>query len=209
MTETAPPRSHVREEREKSILGAAVALFAERGYANTRMDDIAARAGVGKGTLYVYFPSKQALLEGVIRAASAPSVAAIEGMVMQAGGSPSEVIRVVIGRAKRALQATVAPVFAHVLILESGQFPEIRRIYRKEVLKPVIDLVTELIGRGVESGEFRPIDPGLGARLLLAPFIASVISLQIYGPDEAGFDPDALLDTHADLFLAGLQAKPA
>jgi AcrR family transcriptional regulator len=203
----APPPSRLREQREQSILAAAVALFSERGYANTRMDDIAARAGVGKGTLYVYFASKQALLEGVVRTAAAPSVAAIEAMVMQAAGSPAEVIRVVVSRAKRALQATVAPVFAHVLILESGQFPEIRNVYRKEVLKPVIDLVTELIARGVKSGEFRPIDPSLAARLLLAPFIASVISLQIYGPDEAGFDPDALLDTHADLFLAGLCSK--
>ena len=64
--------------------------------------------------------------------------------------------------------------------------------------------MTALIARGIKSGEFRPIDPSLAARLLLAPFIASVVSLQIYGPDEAGFDPDALLDTHADLFLAGL-----
>ena len=115
---SSAPTSRIREQREQSIISAAVSLFAERGYANTRMDDIAAHAGVGKGTLYVYFASKQALLEGVVRAAAEPSVAAIEAMVMQAAGPPSEVVRVVISRAKRALQASVAPVFAHVLILE-------------------------------------------------------------------------------------------
>jgi AcrR family transcriptional regulator len=207
--DTLPPRSRLRETRERDILQAAVAAFAAKGYAGARMEDIAAAAGIGKGTLYVYFPSKQALLEGVVRAAAEPSMASIEAIAVQSNPNPAESIRVIVNRAKRALNAPLAPLFAQVLVFESGQFPEIRRIYRKEVTKPILDLIAEIIAQGVESGAFRPIDPHLAARLLISPAIASVFSLQIYGPNEAGFDPDALLDTHVDLFLAGLAADKA
>ena len=204
----APPRATMRAVREGAILSAALRIFAERGYGGARMEDIADAAGIGKGTLYVYFPSKLALLEGVVRAAADPGLAAIESIAVQAEGEPAAVIRVILERAKRALRNELAPVFAKVLVAESGRAPEISAVYRKEVMAPLIALIAEVIGRGVESGAFRPIDPALAARLLLAPAIAAAVTLEVFGPAQAGYDPDALLDTHADLFLAGLQTHP-
>lgn len=200
----AASRSTLRAAREAAILSAALRIFAERGYGGARIEDIAEAAGIGKGTLYVYFPSKQALLEGVVRAAADPGLAAIESIAVQAEGEPAAVIRVILERAKRALRNDLAPVFAKVLVAESGRAPEISAIYRKEVMAPLIALIAEVIARGVESGVFRPIDPALAARLLLAPAISTAVTLEVFGADAAGFDPDALLDTHADLFLAGL-----
>jgi len=203
----APQRPAQRAAREAAILGAALRIFAERGYGGARIEDIAEAAGIGKGTLYVYFSSKRALLEGVVRAAADPGLAAIEAIAVQAEGEPADVIRVILERAKRALHNDITPVFAKVLVAEGSRAPEVSAIYRKEVMEPLLELIATVIGRGIQTGKFRPIDPNLAARLLLAPAIATAVTLEVFGPANAGYAPDALLDTHADLFLAGLQTR--
>lgn len=201
-----PSRPAQRAAREAAILGAALRIFAERGYGGARIEDIADAAGIGKGTLYVYFSSKRALLEGVVRAAADPGLAAIESIATQAEGEPAAVVRVIVERAKRALRNEIAPVFAKVLVAEGGRAPDVSAVYRKDVMEPLLAVIADVIGRGIQRSVFRPIDPSLAARLLLAPAIAAAISLEVFGPGDAGFDPDSLLDTHADLFLAGLQS---
>jgi len=199
------PRKSHRVAREVAILSAALRMFAERGYDGARIEDIADAAGIGKGTLYVYFASKQAVLEGVVRAAAEPSLAAIDAI--SAAGDPVEALRAVIARAKAALRDEIAPVFLKVLVAEGGRAPEIGAIYARAVLDPLLAVVAEIITRGVATGAFRPIDPILAARLLIAPAVSAAIARDVLGGDAAAFDPDALLDAHADLFLAGLQTR--
>ena len=201
------PRKSHRVAREVAILSAALRMFAGRGYDGARIEDIADAAGIGKGTLYVYFASKQAVLEGVVRAAAEPSLAAIDAISAAAGGDPVEALRAVIARAKAALRDEIAPVFLKVLVAEGGRAPEIGAIYARAVLDPLLAVVAEIVARGVASGAFRPIDPMLAARLLIAPAVSAAIARDVLGGDAAAFDPDALLDAHADLFLAGLQTR--
>jgi len=98
-------------------------------------------------------------------------------------------------------------VFLKVLVAEGGRAPEIGAIYARAVLDPLLAVVAEIVARGVASGAFRPIDPMLAARLLIAPAVSAAIARDVLGGDAAAFDPDALLDAHADLFLAGLQTR--
>jgi AcrR family transcriptional regulator len=191
-----------KAERIAAIRAAAVRAFAAYGYSGARVEDIAAAAGVSKGAIYLHFPSKAALLEGVVRAAAAPTLDAIQAVSLGAG-DPADTLRVVLARAKRALKTDLAPDFVKVLVTETTRSPVVQEVWRREALEPILAMIGEVVARGVASGAFRPIDPMIAARLLIAPAISAAIAMR----STDLLDTDTLLDAHADLFLAGLTSK--
>src|SRR5262245_37923422 len=144
-----------KDARPAEILDAALDLFAERGFAATRMDDVAARAGVTKGTVYLYFKTKEELFKALVRAELLPNLAAVE---QAAGTEPAADLleRLVHMWTERVLPSRVG-VLPKLIIAEAGNFPELAKFYLHEVIHRGLALVRGVIARGVAAGEFRPV----------------------------------------------------
>ena len=146
-------------QRPGEIIDAALALFVEKGFAATRLDDVAARAGLSKAAIYLYFEDKTALFQGVVRQAVASNLGTVEAMLKAHRGPVAELLpRILEFMAGRIEQTPIAAV-AKLVISESRAFPEIGRFYLKEVIGRGLPLLEGLIARGIEQGEFRKVDP--------------------------------------------------
>jgi TetR/AcrR family transcriptional regulator len=152
------------EERPRQILDAALAVFGERGLAGARLDDIARRAGVSKGTIYLYFANKEELFRDVVRAIVVDRLR--EAAAKAGEGSP-------IDELKRYLRAhwdfVRSPEFQTIFKLVTGElhnFPELAEFYGREVVMPANQLMAGMIRRGIERGDFRPVDPIMAARFM-------------------------------------------
>lgn len=203
------PRSRRKQARPAELLAAALDCFAEKGFAATRMDDIARRAGVAKGTFYLYFPSKEAVFEALVRENILPRLAALEGADRAGGGSAAARLR--------AILAGLAPVIGNprlvaipkLVLAEAGNFPDMARFYRREVVERGLRLLTGLIRDGIAAGEFRPLpDPTVTARLFMAPVLmAALWQASFAATEEAPLPVDTLLSAHADLFIRSISAE--
>ena len=205
MAQTA--RKRRKEARPAELLEAAFALFVEKGFAATRIDDIAARAGVSKGTVYLYFPSKQAVFEALVRQAVLPNVERLIGETAH----PEMPVLEILPRLLRAIMQTVAgsPLqrFPRLIIAESPQFPELAQFWRETVIDRMLGVVSGLIRRGIAAGEIRPVDPADAARLLVAPLLMAVIWGTTFVRQDESFDLDVFIDRHLDIYLRGIAAE--
>ena len=196
-----------RQARHDELITAAFNLFVERGFAATRLEDVAHLAGVAKGTVVIHFPTKEALFTAVVLEHVEPTVQRAESL-RDAPGSPRDRI---IGLARflhDSLQDPHVGGIPKLIVAEVGNFPELARSFHEQVCARSRCAVTDLIKQGVVAGEFRAVDPGLAARLLLDPLIMHAIwrhSLGRYEPD--GVDSGSFLDTHLDIFLRGIAAE--
>ncbi|MGE0159338.1 MAG: TetR/AcrR family transcriptional regulator [Gemmatimonadales bacterium] len=171
---TNEPRWRRRpSERPTEILEAALDAFAERGLAGTRVDDIAARAGVSKGTLYLYFDSKEELFREAIRDKVARTLEGLASAVE--GASPTE-------RLSRFIEAYWAhlrrPHFAsmyRLIMAELHQFPELTRFYAEEVSGKVIDFLAQLVRSGVDAGDFRELDARVTSRMIVSLLVQHAV----------------------------------
>src|SRR3954469_21229892 len=193
-------------ERPGEILEAALALFAEKGFAATRLEDVAARAGLSKAAIYLYFEDKMALFQGVIRQAIGSNLLTVEALTKAHQGQVGELIpRILEFMASRVEETPMASI-AKLVIAESRAFPEIGRFYLKEVIGRGVPLFEGLISRGVQSGEFRPVDPMLTVRSLIGPMLLGIIWKTVFEPIGAEkLDVRALARHHADLMLHALR----
>lgn len=193
-----------KEDRPAEILAAALSCFAERGYAATRLDDVAHRAGVTKGTLYLYFPNKEELFKAVVRQAIVPNLAQGEALVA-ASAEPSAVI---LGRLLRqwlAFHGTPASAIPKLMLAEAGNFPDLARFYHKEVVERGMNLLRRLLQHAIERGEFRAIDIDNAVFCIIGPVIMSMLwrhSFERHGSH--ALDAEALYRTHLDLLTRGL-----
>jgi AcrR family transcriptional regulator len=200
-------RKRRKEARPAELLDAAFELFVERGFAATRIDDIAARAGVSKGTVYLYFPSKQAVFEALVRQAVLPNLERLIGETARPGMPVLEILP----RLLRAIMRTVAgsPLlkFPRLIIAESPQFPELAQFWRETVIDRMLGVVSGLIERGIAAGEIRPVDPADTARLMIAPLLMAVIWGTTFVKEGESFDLNVFIDRHLDIYLRGLAAE--
>jgi len=206
--ETRGPKFRRRAaKRPDEVLDAALALFVENGFARTRVEDIAARAGLSKGAVYLYFPSKEAILEGLVRRAVLPIATSALGFLSNFVGDPRPVIHAVLKMLAGRLGEPETRAIARLLIREMIHFPEFAALYRREVLDRVIPAVEQLVAQGVEGGYFRPVDPNLTIRSIIGPVIVHILMADIFGivpADGAGID--RLIDNHLVILFDGLSA---
>jgi AcrR family transcriptional regulator len=207
--EPAPSRRRLpAAARTPEILAAAFEEFAERGYGGARMAAVAQRAGIAKGLIYHYFPSKQALFEATIRARIEGTFAAAEAQVPIGGGSATEALRGLVALAYRRLREEGRErMLFRLIVAEAERFPELARFYRDEILARGTAIVRSLLGAGAASGEFRPVVaamPGL-AEAIIGPVVAASVWRIILGEAEAP-DLGTQQAAHLDLLLAGLTA---
>lgn len=208
MTASATPSPKFRRrasERPDELLDAALALFAEKGYAHSSVAEIARRAGVSKGAVYLYFPSKQAILEALVRRAVSPvaerAVAAAELGVSDLRTS----LRAALGSVARALSDPRVFAVPKLVMREAVVAPEIASMYRRAVFDSGLPAITHVIEQGVASGELRPVDPELTVRSLIGPIVAHVLLAEVFGVvPERGLALDALIDNHLDILINGL-----
>ena len=205
METLAPPRQRRKEARPAELTAAALELFVEKGFAGTRLDDVAARAGVSKGTLYLYFDSKEALFKAVIQEGIVPILEAGAGMVDSFTGSSADLLRGVILEWWKRIGATSLAGVPKLMISEAGNFPELATYYNDTVIIRGRELMRRILQRGIAAGEFRPIEVETSIDVIFAPVLMMLIWRFSLGACGCGsHDPATYLSTHLDLLLNGL-----
>ena len=201
--------NEAKDERRQALLGAALDEFFEKGFAATRMDDIAKRAGLSKGALYLYFGSKEALFQGLVETLASPNLEIVETITRQSA-SLKDALAGIRRFAPFLVRQTDLPRLMKVLIGDSHLFPEVVRAYRVELIDRVLSMITSLLKRASETGEAKIDNPALTARLVMAPVVFSAMWQAVFNQQsEADVDLDELFRIHEQMMLRALQIGSA
>jgi len=196
--------------RPGEIVSAAIEVFAERGFAAAKLEDIAARAGVSKGSIYLYFDTKADLFEAVVRDAVAPNVRSAIGLLEQQDGPLTELAPALLARMAAVIETTRLGGVAKLVIGESQNFPELARIWLEVVIEPALGALTAAVARAQARGEVRAGDPRLYAVSLIGPMVLAAIWGQVMQPiGAAPMSPSALAAQHGRALLHGMLAEAA
>src|SRR5262245_29572439 len=208
-TQKAEPRFERRKDaRPSELTAAALELFVEKGFAATRLEDVATRAGVSKGTLYLYFDSKEELFKAVIQSAVLPVLAEGEQIFETFSGSASELLRELVNGWWRIFGRTPLSGIPKLMISEAGNFPEIAQYYHDNVIVRGKRLFTRALERGIASGEFRPVDVEYACQVLLGPLILKVLWRHSFAPCmPKDLDPERYLAMCVDVFVDGVRVR--
>jgi AcrR family transcriptional regulator len=197
-----------KDERPAEILEAALAVFAERGYSATRMDDIARRAGVTKGTIYLYFESKEAVFQSLVSESIGSTIGVMTVAAESFAGSAADLLRMVLRGIGTFIRESDRVVLPKIFIAEAGNFPALAEFYRREVVDRGLALLTSIIARGIAQGEFRAVEPEHTARLCIAPLLVAVFWRTTFAKfDAVPYDLHGLIETHIDVLLRGLMKE--
>ena len=199
-----------KDERPGEILHAALDVFAARGFAAAKLDEVAARAGVSKGTLYLYFASKEELFRSVVRQLLLPNVAMAEHRIAAHKGPAGDLLRGLIMTFGRIITESKLGAIPKLIIAEAANFPDIAKFYYEEVIKRGMRAMSGLLQRGVDAGEFRPIAIEQFLPLLMGPLL--LLMAWKHGLERAGVPPlpiEAVLNQHAESLLRALAPERA
>ena len=203
--EKAVRRRLAPEVRQADILDAALDEFSRHGFEGARMEDVARAAKVSKGTVYLYYPTKQALFEALVRRDIAPRVEMAAGFLKGYDGPLEPALMRMVELAAMAIEAGRLPVYPKLLIAEAGRFPELAAFYRREVVQKMLGALTGLFQRALDRGEISGIEAEMAAHLVIAPVLKSALWALVFADsDEAPFPPLPYLRTHVRVFLKGL-----
>lgn len=208
---SGPKRERRKEARPGELLEAALDLFVEKGFAATRVDDVAARAGVSKGTLFLYFPSKEELFKAVVRHNIAGRFEEWREELVHFEGSTCELLSYCYRVWWERIGSTKASGITKLIFSEAQNFPEIMRFYQQEVILPGQALLRQIIERGVERGEFRPVSTDYMVHVVLAPMIFLMMwkhSMAVCIPEGSQLQPELFIETQIDNVLHGLLVRP-
>lgn len=204
------PRQRRKDTRPQELLDAALALFVEKGFAATRSEEVAQRAGVSKGTLYLYYPSKEELFKAVVRHNLSNVIAEAADLLAGFEGPTSELLSRLMHTWWERVGETPAAGIHKVMLAEVRNFPDLAQFYTDEVIAPADRLLSAAVRRGVERGEFRAVPEHDAAFALMSPMIFMCLhqhsfgACPVHGPD---VDPRAVLRTQLDLVLHGLEVR--
>lgn len=204
-------RERRKEARPGELLDAAMDLFVEKGFAATRAEEVAARAGVSKGTLFLYFPSKEELFKAVVRDNISGRFGEWNQEFEAFDGSSMDMVRYCIKVWWERIGNTRASGITKLIISEARNFPDIAAFYQQEVIRPANELIRRILQRGIDRGEFRPMDVEYTAFSLISPMIFLIMmkhSLGVCVPAEYPLDPERYLASITDNLLFGLCARP-
>lgn len=197
------------EARPQEILAAALTLFSERGFAATRLEDVAALAGLSKAAIYLYFPDKTALLRAIVEDAVTANLDAIRGVMAPRQGPIAPFIATFLESMASRLNTSQLPDVIKLVVAESRAHPAIGRLYLDANIGRAVPILQSLIGRGIALGEFRPVDPALSARCIVGPMVLGALWRSVFEPiGGEPLDIAALARQHADLILNGLSPRP-
>ena len=204
-------RERRKQERPGELLQAALQLFVEKGFAATRVEEVALRAGVSKGTLFLYYDSKEDLFKAVIQAHLSEHFSAWDQEYELFEGSTPDLLRYGIQSWWERIGSTLAGGLTKLVLSESRNFPEVAAYYREQVMRPGQALMQRILQRGIDRGEFQALDVQAASLSL----ISAMVFLMMWrhsmsgctpGPD---FDPRAFLMSHLETVLKGWAAGQA
>jgi AcrR family transcriptional regulator len=203
------PRFERRKDaRPSELTAAALELFVEKGFAATRLEDVAARAGVSKGTLYLYFDSKEDLFKSVIQSAVLPVLAQGEQIFESFTGSASDLLRELVTGWWRLFGSQPLSGIPKLMISEASNFPEIAKYYHDTVIVRGKRLFTRALELGIASGEFRRVDPDYAVQVLLGPLLLKVLWRHSFAPCmPKDLDPERYLAMCVDVFVDGVRVR--
>jgi AcrR family transcriptional regulator len=207
----APPVRPVRRARRKEarpaeLLAAALDLFVDKGFAATRVEEVAQRAGVSKGTLFLYFSSKEELFKAVVRENISGRFAEWSDEIDRFEGSARDMLRECLFQWWERIGSTQASGIPKLIMSEAQNFPELANFYQQEVMQPGNALIERILKRGVARGEFRPMNLTYAVYLVLAPMLFLTLWKHSLGPccgDQAQLDPREYLAAQLDMLTQG------
>ena len=208
---TATPRQRRKDARPQELLEAALELFVEKGFAATRSEEVAARAGVAKGTLYRYYPSKDELFKAMVRENLSVHIAESAAQAAQYEGPIAELLSQMMQAWWAKVGHGNAGVVCKIMMIEARNFPELAQFYLDEVITPSQNLLGGLIERGIRAGEFRAVPVEATVHLLIAPMLHMLLHEHSFGEQDIchhTMGAEELLDAQMSLLLHGLLAQP-
>lgn len=210
MPASSPLRKRRKEARPAELMAAALGLFVDKGFAATRLEDIAAQAGVSKGTLYLYFESKEALFKAVIQEGIVPVLLENEAIAARHSGSSFDLLEKLLANWWGKIGQTAFAGVPKLMVAEARNFPEVAQFYYENVIRRGRALVGTALERGMASGEFRDMDVETTIDVIIAPVLMLLIwrfSLACCQSGEA--DSTLYLQIHMDLLRHGLRKREA
>jgi len=199
-----------KDARPQEILEAALSVFAEKGFAAARMEEIAGRARVSKGTIYLYFDSKEAVFRALVREMLVPRLNQAAGIARDHHGSVALLLAQILRTLGQFISTSDRVVLPKIVIAEAGNFPDLARIYREEAVERGLQLFGSMIEAGIARGEFRPVSGRHAARLCIAPLLLAGIWRTTFARlDGEPYDYAGLIETHIETLLRGLKREEA
>ncbi len=206
-TAIAAKRERRKEARPGELLDAALDLFVEKGFAATRVEEVAARAGVSKGTLFLYFPSKEELFKAVVRENISGRFQEWNEEFASFEGSSAEMLGYCMNVWWDRVGATRASGLTKLMMSEAKNFPDIAAFYQQEVIRPGQALIQRILQRGMDRGEFRALDLDYAVYSVIAPMIFLILakhSMGICVPKDIEMDPKKYIAVQLSTILHGL-----
>jgi AcrR family transcriptional regulator len=202
----AAPRKRRKEARPSELMAAALSLFVEKGFAATRLEDVAQRAGVSKGTLYLYFDSKESLFKAVIQEGVVPVVAEGELIAARHEGSSFELLERLLMNWWNGMGGTDYAGIPKLMVAEARNFPDVAEFYYERVIRRARALIGSALERGMATGEFRQMDVETTIEVLVAPILMLLIWRYSMSCCQSNpVDPSTYLSVHLNLLKQGLQ----
>ena len=195
-----------KDKRPAEILKAALHEFSVNGFASTRLDDVANRAGICKGTIYLYFKSKEELFVEVVRDRMLPHVEKLEHLGKKSRGNAKDILREQLQTIYRELVSTDARYIPKLIISEGSRFPDLVEFYYEEIITRLHNVIRAVIERGVKAGEFRAAALEWEPQAILSPALAAAIWKTVFDQFNP-LDLDTYLETHIDLLLHGMDIQ--
>jgi AcrR family transcriptional regulator len=196
------------EARPGEIVQAALEVFAERGFAAAKLDEIAAKAGISKGALYLYFETKEDIFRAVVREAVAPNLDVVEAVLDQTTTPFPDLLRMVFVRISLMIETTRLGAVAKLVIGESRNFPELARVWHDEVVSRALAALSGALDRAQGRGEIRSGNPRLQAFSIMGPILMGVLWQETFTPVGApALNLRDLIAQHGEAVLAGLAPR--
>lgn len=196
------------EARPGEIVQAALEVFAEKGFAAAKLDEIAARAGISKGALYLYFEAKEDIFRAVVREAVVPNLTMVETALSQSTIPFPDLVQMLFTRIAVMVETSRLGAVAKLVIGESRNFPELARVWHDEVVSRALGALTRALEKAQVRGEIRLGDPRLQAFSIMGPILMGVIWQETFTPVGApAMDLQGLIIQHRDMVVAGLAPK--
>ncbi len=210
-TPAAQPRWRRRKEaRPAEIIEAALEAFVSRGYAGTRLEDIARSAGCTKGTIFLYFESKEELFKAVVRTSVVPRLAQAEQLVDRHQGSVRDLLEQLLRMRWDSIYASPLSGLPKLLLSEAGNFPDLARFYNDEVVARSQALIERVLRMGVERGEFRPMDTLHVARVAVTPILLAALWKHSFAPCVTTLtNPQSYFEAALEILLRGITGEGA
>jgi len=194
-----------KDKRPLEIMQAAVDLFVCKGFASTKIDDIAKQAGVSKGTVYLYYSSKESLFKAMIHELMVPKINEVERYILSYDGKQQELLKIVILQWWQTVKSSGITGIPKLIISEADNFPELTQFYVKEVIHRIQNILVNIINSGIDKQEFKKINPLLTSRVIMSSLVYfSMWETSLKKYDQNGLEVEDLIDEQIEIIFYGI-----